>query len=53
VLSHALREALGMKTLSANDTLNEEGQIGVEDDEPPYYARMRVFGYPPGYIKCE
>jgi hypothetical protein len=37
VLSDALREALGL----------EEGQY------PPYYQRMLVFGYPPGYLARE
>ncbi|EPB81133.1 hypothetical protein HMPREF1544_12172 [Mucor circinelloides 1006PhL] len=34
-LSHQLKEALGMT---------------LEGDEPPYYSRMRYYGYPPGYI---
>ncbi len=52
VLSATLREALGMKVDEPKDTTDEEGQIEGAD-EPPYYARMRIFGYPPGYIKCK
>jgi hypothetical protein len=52
VLSTTLREALGMKVAPATaDDAKEEGQIEASE-EPPYYARMRIFGYPPGYIKC-
>lgn len=36
-LSQQLKEALGM---------------ALEQDEPPYYSRMRYYGYPPGYISC-
>lgn len=34
-LSQQLKEALGMT---------------LEHDEPPYYSRMRFYGYPPGYM---
>ncbi|CEP18668.1 hypothetical protein [Parasitella parasitica] len=34
VLSHRLKEALDM----------------LDVDEPPYYSRIRCYGYPPGYI---
>ncbi|KAK4510488.1 uncharacterized protein ATC70_004918 [Mucor velutinosus] len=34
-LSQQLKDALGMT---------------LEQDEPPYYSRMRYYGYPPGYI---
>jgi hypothetical protein len=34
ILSQKLKEALGMS----------------EVDEPPYYDRMRYYGYPPGYL---
>jgi hypothetical protein len=53
VLSTALREALGMKVAPAvAEDAKEEGQIEASE-EPPYYARMRIFGYPPGYIKFD
>ncbi|KAI9486685.1 MAG: hypothetical protein EXX96DRAFT_550108 [Benjaminiella poitrasii] len=35
VLSDDLKEALGMEQ---------------PEDEPPYYTRMRLYGYPPGYL---
>jgi hypothetical protein len=30
-----------------------EEALGMDGSEPSYYANMRAYGYPPGYLKYE
>ncbi|GAN07228.1 hypothetical protein MAM1_0153d06721 [Mucor ambiguus] len=47
LFTHVERDA--MKAGRLSQQLKEALGMALEQDEPPYYSRMRYHGYPPGY----
>ncbi|KAL9543232.1 hypothetical protein MBANPS3_008211 [Mucor bainieri] len=48
LFTHVERDA--MKAGRLSQQLKDALGMALEQDEPPYYSRMRYYGYPPGYV---